>query len=229
MLLNLECAAILFDMDGTIVDSTAIVERAWGWWAKRHGIALEDVLRFSHGRPTADTMEHFLPGQDHGAELAEMLLFEEQVTDGIVPVPGAVEAVDAARNGLWAVVTSAPRRLAGIRLPAAGLPIPGVLVSVDDIERGKPDPQGFLLAAERLNVKPAGCVVFEDTGPGIEAALRAGMQAVGLVTTVARAELRCDIAVRDFRDVRIAPRTGGFQVRVSCFTAHRGDTRPGGC
>ena len=142
MSVRMQCAASLFDMDGTIVDSTAIVERAWGWWADRHGIPLTDVLRFSHGRPTEDTMVHFLGGRDHTSELAEMLLYEEQVTEGITAVPGARDAVEAVRNGKWGVVTSAPRKLANIRLAAAGLPLPNVLVGVDEIQRGKPDPQG---------------------------------------------------------------------------------------
>jgi sugar-phosphatase len=202
-------------MDGTIVDSTAIVERAWGWWADRHGIPLQEVLRFSHGRPTLDTMLHFLGERDHTAELAEMLLYEEQMTEGITSVPGAVDALNAVRNGKWAVVTSAPRKLAGIRLAAAGLPFPPVLVGVDEIERGKPDPQGYLLAAARLQVGPPDCLVFEDTGPGIEAGVRAGMQTVGLLTTVAREQLACECVVRDFRDVKITPAADGFEVRLA--------------
>ncbi len=215
MSLRLCCAAILFDMDGTLVDSTAVVEGAWEWWADRHGIPLQDVLRFSHGRPTLATLEHFLGERDHTRELAEMVQFEEQVTEGITAVPGAVDAVSAARNGLWAVVTSAPRKLAGIRMAAVGLPLPKVLIGVDDIARGKPDPEGYLLAAERLKVAPGDCLVFEDTGPGIEAGLRAGIQAVGLLTTVPRDRLPCEHAVRDFRDVQIATLGAGFEVLIS--------------
>ncbi len=215
MSLRIRCAAILFDMDGTIVDSTAIVERAWAWWADRHKIPLQDVLSFSHGRPTLDTLEHFLGERDHTCELAEMLQFEEGVTEGITAVPGALDAVNAVRNGKWAVVTSAPRKLAEIRLKTAGLPIPQVLVGVDDIQRGKPDPQGYLLAAEHLGVESADCLVFEDTGPGIEAGLRAGMQAVGLLTTVPRDRLPCKVAVRDFGDVKITKRGAVFEVLFS--------------
>lgn len=225
----MQCVAILFDMDGTLVDSTAIVERAWGWWAQRHGIPLQDVLMFSHGRPTVDSMEYFLPGRDHSADLTAMSLFEEQVTDGIAPVPGAIQAVNAARNGKWAVVTSAPRNLARIRLAAAGLSIPEVLVGVDEIERGKPDPQGYLLAAQRLQAAPADCLVFEDTGPGIQAGVRAGMQAVGLLTTMPWNRLGCECAVRDFRDVRITAEANGFEMRISCVMAPHAGKRPNEC
>ncbi len=214
MIVNLECAAILFDMDGTLVDSTAVVEKAWGWWAKRHNIPLQELLKFSHGRPTEATMENFLPGADHTGELVEMLIYEEQETDGIVPVPGAADAIAVAQKGAWAVVTSATRRLAEIRLKVSNLAIPRVLVSVDQIGRGKPDPEGFLLAAERLGVAPKDCLVFEDTGPGVQAGLRAGMQVVGLLTTVPREQLSCERVVRDFLSVSVLFQSGRFQLEI---------------
>ncbi len=201
-------------MDGTIVDSTAIVERAWGWWAQRHEIALHHVLHFSHGRPTAATMQHFLPGIDHSAELDEMKAWEEEAREGIVAVPGAIDAVREASKGPWAVVTSAPRRLAEIRIAVTGFPRPKILVAVEDIERGKPDPEGFLKAANELGIPPAECLVFEDTGPGVEAGVRAGMQVVGLLTTVPREQLSTRLVIRDFRDVAISWRLGGFDVSI---------------
>lgn len=212
MPINLECKAILFDMDGTLVDSTAVVEMAWERWAARYGIPLDEVLRFSHGRPTVATLEHFRPGADHASEEADMLRYEETQTVGIVPVPGAPSVVSAAQSGAWAVVTSAPRRLAEIRIAAAGLP--GLLVPVDEIQRGKPDPEGYLRAAHHFGVEAQECLVFEDTGPGIEAGLRAGMQVVGLLTTVPREQLPCDYVVRDFRDVKVTPNERGFHVAI---------------
>ena len=187
--LKITCKALLFDMDGTLVDSTAVVERAWAWWAKRHHVPLEDLLRFSHGRPTLSTFEHFLPGVDHTLELEEMLAHEETELDGVRAVLGAEAAVRAAQQGAWAVVTSAPRTLAVTRIRAAGLPVPRVLVPIDEILKGKPDPEGFLLAAEKLGVDPKQCLVFEDTRPGIEAALNAGMQVIGLLTTMTADDL----------------------------------------
>src|SRR5262245_48305428 len=133
----LTCSAVLFDMDGTLVDSTRVVEASWEWWAKQHGIPLEAVLAFSHGRPTPATMEHFLPGRDHTAELDQMATYEETQLEGILAVPGAVDAVRALGSHPWAVVTSAWRTLAEARIAAAGLPLPKVIVPVDEIQNGK--------------------------------------------------------------------------------------------
>jgi mannitol-1-/sugar-/sorbitol-6-phosphatase len=152
--LTLTCRAVLFDMDGTLVDSTRVVERAWGWWAKRHDIPLEEVLSFSHGRPTIATMERFLPGRDHAQEVDEMDRYEETELEGIVAVPGAMQAVRALQKHPWAIVTSAWRTLAQARLSAAGLPVPKVLVPADEIRNGKPNPEGFLRAAELLGAPP---------------------------------------------------------------------------
>jgi sugar-phosphatase len=182
--LTLTCKAVLFDMDGTLVDSTSVVERAWAWWAKRQGIPLEAVLSFSHGRPTIATMDHFLPGHDHAEELDEMARYEETELEGILAVPGAIQIVCALQKHPWAIVTSAWRTLAEARVAAAGLPVPKVIVPVDEIRNGKPDPEGFLCAAERLGVPPEECLVFEDTRP----------------------------LIRDFRDVAIRPQGDHLKV-----------------
>lgn len=192
-------------MDGTLVDSTHVVERAWGRWAERHEIPLDAVLRFSHGRPTIATMEHFLPARDHTHEIQQMRHYEATHLEGILAVPGAIEAVNAVQGHSWAIVTSVCRALAEARVLAAGLPLPKVMIPVDEIRNGKPHPEGYLQAAERLGVAPGACVVFEDTRPGIEAGLNAGMQVVALVTTFPADILRHDLAIRDFRDVTIQP------------------------
>lgn len=209
---ELRCSAILFDMDGTLVDSTAVVESAWGWWAERHRLPLLEVLAFSHGRPTIATMEHFLPGADIRAEAAEMERYEENRIDGIVAVAGAIAAVDEAQKGPWGVVTSAPRLLAERRLAAAGFPVPSVLVPADEIEKGKPDPEGYWKAAQVLNVAPSKCIVFEDTRPGIEAAQAAGMTAIGLLTTFPAEALGCVWTIRNFLDIRVERAGEEFRV-----------------
>jgi sugar-phosphatase len=212
--LTLTCRAVLFDMDGTLVDSTAVVERAWGWWAKRHGIPLAAVLSFSHGRPSIATMDHFLPGHDHAEESGEMARYEETELEGILAVPGARQIVCALHKHPWAIVTSAWRTLAEARIAAAGLPVPKVIVPVDEIRNAKPDPEGFLCAAERLGVPPEECLVFEDTRPGIEAGINAGMQVVGILTTMPANQLRHRPLIRDFRDVAIRPQGDDLRVDV---------------
>ena len=217
--LTLTCRAVLFDMDGTLVDSTRVVERAWGWWAKRHDIPLEAVLSFSHGRPTIATMEHFLPGRDHAQELDEMGRYEETELEGIVAVPGAMQVVRALQNHPWAIVTSARRTLAQARVTAAGLPVPKIIVPADEIRNGKPHPEGFLRAAELLGVPPEECLVFEDTRPGIEAGMNAGMQVVAILTTVPSSQLRHRPLIRDFRDVAIQPEGDHLKVNVTDATS----------
>lgn len=213
---TLRCKAILFDMDGTLVDSTEIVERAWGGWAARHNIPLNEVLTFSHGRPTISTLEQFRPGKDHSDDLRELAEFEETQTEGILAVPGAADVLQALRrqDHPWAVVTSAWRTLAETRVLAAGLPLPKVMVPIDEIRNGKPDPEGFLDAAARLGVAPEDCVVFEDTRPGIDAGLRGGMQVVGLLTTCSPEQLRHKPLISDFRDVQIRTRGEFLEIEL---------------
>jgi mannitol-1-/sugar-/sorbitol-6-phosphatase len=213
--MNLTCTAILFDMDGTLVDSTRVVERLWERWAARHGIPLEVVLDFSHGRPTIATLNHFQPGCDHADTLGEMARFEETELDGVVAVPGSAQAAGALRDHPWAVVTSAWRTLAEARIRAAGLPLPPVLVPIDEIQNGKPDPEGFLRAAARLGVPARECLVFEDTRPGIEAGLAAGMQVVGILTTVPAGQLRHHPVIRDFRDATIRPAGNRLSIELT--------------
>lgn len=217
---TIRCKAILFDMDGTLVDSTEIVERAWGGWAARHKIPLSDVLTFSHGRPTISTLERFRPGQDHSDDLRELAEFEETQTEGILAVPGAAEVLQALRrqDHPWAVVTSAWRTLAETRVLAAGLPLPRVMVPIDDIENGKPDPEGFLHAAAELGVAAEECIVFEDTRPGIDAGLRAGMQVVGLLTTCSPQQLRHNPLIKDFRDVEILTEGESLNIALRAYS-----------
>jgi mannitol-1-/sugar-/sorbitol-6-phosphatase len=178
--LEIAAAAVLFDMDGTLIDSTAVVEHLWTLFCQEHGVDAEQLLPFSHGRPTRQTLERFLPTiPPHEREaIAVELDHRELVTlDGIVEVPGARQLLESLEVP-WAVVTSATRELAVRRMAAAGLPLPEVLVPADEIERGKPHPDGFLTAAEHLGVPAAECVVLEDSEPGIRAGLEAGARVV---------------------------------------------------
>ncbi|WP_205124222.1 MULTISPECIES: HAD-IA family hydrolase [Tsukamurella] len=171
--------ALLFDMDGTLVDSTALVEDTWGGFAAVHGLDLTTVLAFAHGRPTAATVHHFLRDPDVAdRETARLVAHEEATTEGVREVPGARAVLGGLPPESWAVVTSASRTLARNRMRAAGLPLPGVLVSADDVVRGKPDPEGYLLAANALGVDITSAVVFEDSPAGVRAGRASGARTV---------------------------------------------------
>jgi HAD superfamily hydrolase (TIGR01509 family) len=187
-------------MDGTLVDSDAAVERAWTAWAAEHGVDPAAVLAVAHGSPPDPTVRRMLPDLDDRAvarsAARQMDLQYDDVSD-VVAAPGADVLLAAlARLGLpWAVVTSADVRLARARLRAAGLPDPPLLVTVEDVRAGKPDPEGYLLAATRLGVDPARCLVVEDAGPGVAAGRAAGAVVAGL------RGIEADVAVADLGEL----------------------------
>jgi HAD superfamily hydrolase (TIGR01509 family) len=176
--------AVLLDMDGTLVDSDASVERAWTTWSAEHGLDPAAALAVAHGSPADLTVRALLPALDEAAVAAsaqrQLDLQYDDLAD-VVAAPGAPELLAALdRTGLpWAVVTSADVRLAKVRLGAAGID-PPLLVTVEDVHRGKPDPEGFRLAAARLGVDPATCLVVEDSEPGLAAGRAAGMRTAAL-------------------------------------------------
>jgi sugar-phosphatase len=166
-------------MDGTLVDSTAVVEQVWAEFAERYGADLDEVLAYSHGRLTSDSVRHFLPEGHDPVEVTAHLDAQELVrVDGIVEVPGAGAFLQGLRGTPVAVVTSASRELARRRMRAAGVPVPEVLVAAEDVEVGKPSPEGYLKAAALLGADPADCVVFEDAEAGLRAALASGCRVV---------------------------------------------------
>ncbi|WP_225849539.1 HAD-IA family hydrolase [Streptomyces sp. HPF1205] len=175
--------ALLLDMDGTLVNSDAVVERVWSRWAARHGLAREAVLRVVHGRQGHMTMAELLPDRPMTENLAEnaVLLAEETGDlDGVVPVAGAGAFLAALAGSPHALVTSASEALARARMGAAGLPLPPVLVTSERVSASKPDPEGFLKGAAELGFAPEECLVFEDAEVGIAAAKAAGMRVVGV-------------------------------------------------
>ena len=174
---NHSYAAFLFDMDGTLLDSSTIVDRIWGSWAERHGIDTEKLLATVHGVRSEDTIRRFAgPTVDVAKENQWVLEAEVSDVDGVVALEGIHAFIEALDPGTWAVVTSAPRALAEVRMRAVNLPIPEVLITAEDVQRGKPDPQGFLLGAQRLGVSIGECLVFEDSPAGVAAAKAAGAQ-----------------------------------------------------
>lgn len=181
--MSVRCAAILFDLDGVLVDSAACVEKSWRDWSARHGLDPERVLAVAHGRRTTETIPFVAPHLNVADEVAALAAIESVTTAGVLAVPGARELVESLPPNAWAIVTSGVRSVATLRIRHTGLPMPRVLVCADEIERGKPDPQGYLVAAERLGVQPAMCVVIEDTPPGLAAARAAAMRSIGIAGT----------------------------------------------
>ncbi|MFB7475304.1 HAD-IA family hydrolase [Kitasatospora sp. NPDC056184] len=175
--------ALLLDMDGTLVNSDAVVERCWRRWAERHGLDPAEVLRVAHGRQGHATMAVLLPDRPVEVNLAEnerMLDEEKADTEGVVPVPGAPAFLAALADLPHALVTSADAPLARVRMAAAGLPLPPVLVTAESVGASKPDPEGFLKGAAALGFAPADCLAFEDSEAGIAAARAAGVPVIGI-------------------------------------------------
>ncbi|MCF8569460.1 HAD-IA family hydrolase [Gordonia sp. HY002] len=187
-MLTIPAHAILLDMDGTLVDSDAVVDRLMGRWASAHGLDVDTVLRMSHGRQGHEVMAELLPdrpAEENLADNEELLAAEISDTDGIVEIPGAARLLAALVDVPHALVTSATLPLAQARMTAAGLVVPDVAVTADDVTESKPSPRGFLRAAEILGVDPTRCVVFEDSRAGIAAGLAAGATVIGVGEDVA--------------------------------------------
>ena len=180
---------LLFDLDGTLVDSRVVVERHWGRFAARHGLDFAAVLAVMHGVRSSDVIRIVAPHLDAAAEAARLDAEEEVDTDGLVVVRGAHELLAGLPPGSWGIVTSGHRSLAERRLEAVGLPNPAAMVCGDEVARGKPDPEGFLTGARLLGVASARCVAVEDAPAGLLAARAAGMRVIGITTTHEAAEL----------------------------------------
>ncbi|MFJ6534304.1 HAD-IA family hydrolase [Microbacterium sp. NPDC091662] len=207
--------AALLDMDGTLVDSTAVVERLWLAWAEPHGIDPETVLRTVHGRQGHQSMAIMLPERDHAINLHEndiMLANEAGDVDGVIEIPGARALLGALHPFPHAIVTSANVALMTARMRAAGLTVPEQKVTAEDVSASKPDPEGFLRAAELLGIAPADCVVFEDSGAGIQAGLAAGMRVVGVGTHAAAHHPT--VVVTDLSQVAVTAGADGFELTI---------------
>ncbi|WP_329240407.1 HAD family hydrolase [Streptomyces canus] len=197
--MKISAEALLFDNDGTLVSSLESVHRCWTRWAEEFGITAEEFARVElHGRPAVEIAADLLPADVVPRALAriEQLEVEDVPNGGVHLLPGTRVFLDALPADRWAVVTSATRRLAEARLEAVGI-LPKTLVAADDVSRGKPDPEPYLLAARELGVDPARCVVFEDAPAGLRAGRAAGMTTVALTTTHQAHELDADLVVEN--------------------------------
>ena len=188
--MEISCAAILFDMDGVLIDSTPAVARVWSQWARERGFDPEKVVRMAHGRPSISTIRDLLPNADHEAENHEVERREIADLEGVVPLPGAKRLLASLRAERYAIVTSSTRKLAEARLRAAELPVPQFFVTSSDIVNGKPHPEPYLKAAGKLGADARECVVVEDVPSGIRAGKAAGARVIAFPTTVQAEELR---------------------------------------
>ncbi|MER6163951.1 HAD family hydrolase [Streptomyces violaceorubidus] len=214
--MKLHAQALLFDNDGTLVSSLASVRRCWTRWAVEYGITAERFGRVElHGRPAAEIAADLLPADVVPEAVAriEQLEVEDVPDGGVHLLPGTRDFLDALPADRWAVVTSATRRLAEARLDAVGI-LPKTLVAADDITRGKPDPEPYLLGARALGVDPADCVVFEDAPAGLQAGRAAGMRTVALATTHRADELDADLVVTDLSALSALATGAGVEIAV---------------
>ena len=200
----MRCRALLFDLDGVLVDSLGAVEQIIRSWAATRGVDADAMIRTSLGRRTSETLRAVAPHLDIDAEVAVLDAMEERWTEGIRATPGARELVGQLQPDQWGIVTSGSRAVATQRLTVSGIPIPRVFVTGDEVDRGKPDPECYLRGASQLGIPPAEALVLEDAPIGIAAARAAGMRVVGIAAKDA------DIVVSDLSGLRVALRSDGW-------------------
>jgi sugar-phosphatase len=204
------CAAILFDLDGVLVDSTRAVDREWREWARRKGVDGDAVMAIAHGVRTLEVIQRVAPHLDAEAEVRELESREANHQAGVSVMPGAVELVHSIPEGRWGVVTSGTRLLASARLRFCGLPVPEVLVTADEVAHGKPHPEPYLKGAERLGVDPADCLVIEDAPAGIQSGRAGGMKVVGITSTYAAGALwHADAVIGKLEQIQVTANGAG--------------------
>ncbi|MGN8277059.1 HAD family hydrolase [Pseudomonas sp. SMN5] len=203
--------AFLFDMDGTLLNSIAAAERIWTRWARRHGVDVATFLPTIHGVRAIDTIaRQQLPGVDAEAEAAQITREEIEDVEGVVPVPGALAFLQSLPPRQWAIVTSAPMALALRRMEAAGIPRPAVMVTAEDVSDGKPNPACYRLAAERLQVTPGECLVFEDALAGVQAGEAAGANLMVVTATHSHPLDTAHPSISDYRELGVTVDEAGL-------------------
>jgi sugar-phosphatase len=214
---QITCSALLFDMDGVLIDSTPAVARVWSRWAIAHGFDPDEVVRKAHGRPSIATIRDYLPQADYESENREVERGEIEDLDGVVFLPGARELLAALPPDRWAIVTSCTRGLAAARLRAAGSPSPKRIVTCDDINHGKPNPEPYLKGAALLGISAKDCVVVEDAPAGILSGKAAGARVIACRTTAPESELTnagADWVVDDCKSISLDPENAKAGLRL---------------
>lgn len=206
---SFECQAILFDLDGVLVDSTPAVVNTWNKWAERRGMDSDHILEVAHGRRTVETIRLVAPELDAEAEAQELERMEVEDLEGVYKIAGARELLSSIPDNRWAVVTSGTRSLATRRMKHAGLPLPSILVSAEDVTNGKPDPEAYLKGANLTGFSPEQCLVVEDAPSGISAGRSAGTTVVAVATTHRKEDLaEADTVVKSLSELRFDAETG---------------------
>jgi len=201
---EIRCQALLFDLDGVLIDSTPAVARVWRLWAIEHGFDPEKVVKKAHGRPSRTTIGELLPNADIEVEDREVERREIEDLEGVVPLPGARELLARLPPDRWTIATSGTRPLAQVRLRAAGLPVPASMVTSSEVKIGKPDPEPYSKAAAALGYPASDCVVVEDAAAGVRSGKSAGARVLAFPTTMPLAELKAagaDWTVHNCRDI----------------------------
>lgn len=212
---TIDCAALLFDMDGVLVDSSPVIERSWKSWAARHNISEAKLMPLIHGRKALDTIAMVAPQLDAMAEWQVLIRQELEDPQGPSVFDGVADLLGGLPQGRWAIVTSAPKSIALARLDGAGLPVPDVLICAEDIERGKPHPDGYLAAAKALGAPAQDCVVVEDALPGIASAHAANMHALAVATTHTPDELtEANWRIKEIADLRANATDKGLRLEL---------------
>ncbi len=190
-MIAIRCSALLFDLDGVLIDSTPAVSRVWHRWAVERGLDPETVVRMAHGRPSRTTIRELLPGVDIDIDREDREVERREIADldGVILLPGARELLNILPPERWTIATSCTRPLAEVRLRAAGLPIPNTMTTSSDVKIGKPDPEPYLKAAAKLGFAASDCIVVEDVPAGIRAGKAAGARVIAFLTTMARRDL----------------------------------------
>ena len=221
---QISCRALLFDLDGVLVDSTPAVERVWANWARQRGFNPEEVVRRAHGRPSLTTIRELLPGANHEAENREVERCEIEDLEGVVAAPGAVALLKSLPREQWTIVTSCTRALAEVRIRAAGLPIPEKFITSSDIQNGKPHPEPYLKGAAMLRVPASDCVVVEDAPAGVRSGKAAGARVIALLPISSRSELLdagASWTVKDCSSISFVPSAkAGQELRLELIEGH---------
>jgi sugar-phosphatase len=215
---QVHCAALLFDMDGVLINSTPAVARVWRRWAIEHGFNPEEVVARAHGRPSLTTVREYLPNADHEAENREVERREIDDLEGVIPLPGALDLLASLPADRWTIVTSCTRPLAEVRIRAAGLPLPKKLITSNDITHGKPHPEPYVKGAAVLGFPPAECIVLEDVPAGVRAGKAAGARVIAFKTTVQDSVLReagADWILNSCVDIRLHDRARDLKLALT--------------